>query len=79
MDTAIWTNPCGDFAGQLLYGDLMQWSNLVSTLTVTSLERSDCSGRGDVHFAIVLPNRATLPAIREARLQTGGIWNPPAR
>ena len=36
MDTAIWTKPCGDLAGQLLYGDSMQRSHLVPTWTVTS-------------------------------------------
>jgi hypothetical protein len=27
VDKAIWTKPCGDLAGQLLYGDSLQCSN----------------------------------------------------
>jgi hypothetical protein len=36
VDTAIWTKPCEDLAGQLLYGDSMQRSHLVPRWTVTS-------------------------------------------
>jgi hypothetical protein len=38
VDTAIWTKPCGDLAGQLLYGDSMQRSNFVPTPTLTCAE-----------------------------------------
>jgi len=41
VDTAIWTKPCGDLAGQLLYGDSMQCSNFVPTPTLTCAERPD--------------------------------------
>jgi hypothetical protein len=34
VDTAIWTKPCGDLAGQLLYGDSIQCSNFVPTPTL---------------------------------------------
>ena len=39
VDTAIWTKPCGDLAGQLLYGDSMQCGNFVSTPILTCTEQ----------------------------------------
>jgi hypothetical protein len=39
VDTAIWTKPCGDLAGQLLYGDSLQCSNFVPTPTSTCAEK----------------------------------------
>jgi hypothetical protein len=39
VDTAIWTKPCGDLAGQLLYGDSLQCSNFVPTSTLICAQK----------------------------------------
>jgi len=68
VDTAIWTKPCADLAGQLLYGDSMQWQqfradsviDLCRTVLIAALALIACS------MQIALPNRTTfqLPAKR---------------
>ncbi len=68
MDTAIWTKPCGDLAGQLLYGDSTAAQQfradsdieLCRNVLIAALALMACS------MQIALPNRTTfqLPAKR---------------
>jgi len=68
VDTAIWTKPCGDLAGQLLYGDSLQMQQfradsdieLCRKILIAVLALMACS----MHIA--LPNRTIfqLPAKR---------------
>jgi hypothetical protein len=41
VDTAIWTKPGGNLAGQLLYGDSLQCSNLLPTSMLICADGSD--------------------------------------